>query len=188
MVSISIHHCSPFNFDKAKAKTPVVHASRSFLKRPSLRARTMPKVSLIVAYTPDRNIGAHPQFLIIGRCDHLDVAKTATRISVNKNLFFSTAVGAAKFHMLLSKCLTPAPRHKGARLNKWSGWQELNLRGHAPKTCGWPLPYTRTLVARHGIEPYPLAFQTSTLPSSSRAKLWWTVRDLNSHFTVAGRG
>src|SRR6266849_4314427 len=27
------------------------------------------------------------------------------------------------------------------------------------------------LVARHGIEPYPLAFQTSTLPSSSRAKL-----------------
>ena len=39
-----------------------------------------------------------------------------------------------------------------------------------------------------GIEPYPLAFQTSTLPSSSRAKLWWTVRDLNSHFTVAGRG
>lgn len=44
------------------------------------------------------------------------------------------------------------------------------------------------LVARHGIEPYPLAFQTSTPPSSSRAKLWWTVRDLNSHFTVAGRG
>ncbi len=43
------------------------------------------------------------------------------------------------------------------------------------------------LVARHGIEPYPLAFQTSTLPSSSRAKLWWTVRELNSHFTVAGR-
>ena len=27
---------------------------------------------------------------------------------------------------------------------KWSGWQELNLRGHVPKTCGWPLPYTRT--------------------------------------------
>ena len=26
-------------------------------------------------------------------------------------------------------------------------------------------------MARHGIEPYPLAFQTSTLPSSSRAKL-----------------
>jgi hypothetical protein len=26
------------------------------------------------------------------------------------------------------------------------------------------------LVARHGIEPYPLAFQTSTLPSSSRAR------------------
>src|ERR1700726_2906424 len=29
-----------------------------------------------------------------------------------------------------------------ARKN-WSGWQELNLRGHVPKTCGWPLPYTR---------------------------------------------
>src|ERR1051326_296294 len=28
---------------------------------------------------------------------------------------------------------------------KWSGWQELNLRGHAPKACGWPLPYTRTV-------------------------------------------
>jgi hypothetical protein len=26
---------------------------------------------------------------------------------------------------------------------EWSGWQELNLRGHVPKTCGWPLPYTR---------------------------------------------
>jgi hypothetical protein len=75
-----------------------------------------------------------------------------------------------------------------AWLKLWSGWQELNLRGHAPKACGWPLPYTRTLVARHGIEPCPLALQTSTLPSSSRAKLWWTVRDLNSHFTVAGRG
>src|SRR5215469_12466867 len=53
----------------------------------------------------------------------------------------------------------------------WSGWQELNLRGHVPKTCGWPLPYTRTLAARHGIEPCPPAFQTSTLPSSSRAKI-----------------
>src|SRR5216684_7100709 len=58
-----------------------------------------------------------------------------------------------------------------AMSKKWSGWQELNLRGHVPKTCGWPLPYTRILVARHGIEPYPLAFQTSTLPSSSRAKV-----------------
>src|SRR3954471_19659485 len=27
----------------------------------------------------------------------------------------------------------------------WSGWQELNLRGHVPRTCGWPLPYTRML-------------------------------------------
>src|SRR5579883_2141974 len=30
-------------------------------------------------------------------------------------------------------------------LEIWSGWQELNLRGHAPKACGWPLPYTRTV-------------------------------------------
>ena len=61
---------------------------------------------------------------------------------------------------------------------------DLALPRHAPRPAR-PLPI---LVARHGIEPYPLAFQTSTLPSSSRAKLWWTVRDLNSHFTVAGRG
>src|ERR1051326_4319426 len=40
----------------------------------------------------------------------------------------------------------------------------------------------KSLVARHGIEPCPPAFQTSTLPSSSRAKIWWTVRDSNSHF------
>src|SRR5580658_4684483 len=30
-----------------------------------------------------------------------------------------------------------------AKVRKCSGWQELNLRGHVPKTCGWPLPYTR---------------------------------------------
>ena len=41
--------------------------------------------------------------------------------------------------MGLSYCPTLLPRHN----KKWSGWQELNLRGHVPKTCGWPLPYTR---------------------------------------------
>jgi hypothetical protein len=30
----------------------------------------------------------------------------------------------------------------------WSGWQELNLRGHVPKTCGWPLPYTRIWLSK----------------------------------------
>lgn len=30
------------------------------------------------------------------------------------------------------------------RIEIWSEWQELNLREHVPKTCGWPLPYTRT--------------------------------------------
>ena len=40
------------------------------------------------------------------------------------------------------------------------------------------------LVARHGIESYPLAFQTSTLPSSSRAKLWRGCRELNSDLKV----
>ena len=30
-----------------------------------------------------------------------------------------------------------------AQEENWSGWQELNLREHVPKTCGWPLPYTR---------------------------------------------
>src|SRR5438128_11232077 len=65
--------------------------------------------------------------------------------------------------MSLSYCPTLLPRHKSPN-TKWSGWPELNLRGHVPKTCGWPLPYTRILVARHGVEPCPLAFQTSTLP------------------------
>src|SRR5579872_1628016 len=32
----------------------------------------------------------------------------------------------------------------------WSGWQELNLRGHVPKTCGWPLPYTRISLSKLG--------------------------------------
>src|SRR5713226_6331963 len=45
--------------------------------------------------------------------------------------------------MSLSYCPTLLPRHK-----IWSGWQELNLRGHVPKTCGWPLPYTR--IVREG--------------------------------------
>ena len=40
-----------------------------------------------------------------------------------------------------------------------------------PNLCAFNLlrPLPDILVARHGIEPYPLAFQTSTLPSSSRA-------------------
>jgi hypothetical protein len=29
------------------------------------------------------------------------------------------------------------------RWKLWSGWQELNLRRHVPKTCGGPLHYTR---------------------------------------------
>ena len=71
----------------------------------------------------------------------------------------------------------------------WSGRGDSNSRSRAPEARALnqarPLP---DLVARHGIEPCPLAFQTSTLPSSSRAKTWWTVRELNSHFTGAGRG
>ena len=46
--------------------------------------------------------------------------------------------------MSLSYGPTLLPRHKLANaMRNWSGWQELNLRGHVPKTCGWPLPYTR---------------------------------------------
>ncbi len=38
-----------------------------------------------------------------------------------------------------SYCPTLPPRHKSANAKwKWSGWQELNLREHVPKTCGWP--------------------------------------------------
>ena len=44
---------------------------------------------------------------------------------------------------VLSYCPTLLPRLKSEVKRKWSGWQELNLRGHVPKTCGWPLPYTR---------------------------------------------
>ncbi len=39
-----------------------------------------------------------------------------------------------------------------------------------PKHVGGRYPTPGTLVARRGIEPRPLAFQTSTLPSSSRAE------------------
>src|SRR5215475_14717834 len=37
--------------------------------------------------------------------------------------------------------------------------------------CSIAISFSVTLVARHGIEPCPLAFQTSTLPSSSRAEI-----------------
>ena len=37
----------------------------------------------------------------------------------------------------------PSTSSQRSSVNKWSVWQELNLRGHLPKTCGWPLPYTR---------------------------------------------
>src|SRR5258708_18092527 len=47
--------------------------------------------------------------------------------------------------MSLSYCPTLLPRQKSATVKQWSGWQELNLRGHVPKTCGWPLPYTRIM-------------------------------------------
>src|SRR5262245_31336460 len=51
--------------------------------------------------------------------------------------------------MRLSYCPTLLPRHN----KKWSGWQELNLRGHAPKACGWPLPYTR--IVGEGLSTLP---------------------------------
>src|SRR5882724_8511980 len=50
------------------------------------------------------------------------------------------------------------------------GRRDSNSRSRAPKARAFnQLGHSPTLVARHGIEPYPLAFQTSTLPSSSRA-------------------
>src|ERR1700722_710255 len=61
-------------------------------------------------------------------------------------------------------------RHIKAKL--WSGRGDSNSRSRAPKARALnQLGHSPILVARHGIEPYPLAFQTSTLPSSSRAKL-----------------
>jgi hypothetical protein len=83
--------------------------------------------------------------------------------------------------------------HLPSPVSLWRGKSMVRVAGVEPAwTCAQDMWVAATLhpdlVARHGIEPYPLAFQTSTLPSSSRAKLWWTVRDSNSHFTVAGRG
>src|SRR3984893_3516456 len=46
------------------------------------------------------------------------------------------------YEPLVLSYATTAPEIR-IRKWKWSGWQELNLRGHVPKTCGWPLPYTR---------------------------------------------
>ena len=72
-----------------------------FLNRPSSRARSIPKVSLIVAIRLIAMYRAHPQFRIIGRGNHLDVTDSTTRVSVYKNLFIPTAVGAAESHMIL---------------------------------------------------------------------------------------
>src|SRR6476660_3165030 len=47
---------------------------------------------------------------------------------------------------------TLLPRHNEVA-KEWSGWQELNLRGHVPKTCGWPLPYTR--IVGEGLSALP---------------------------------
>src|SRR5579862_6909496 len=46
------------------------------------------------------------------------------------------------YEPLVLSYATTAPTNRLSKEN-WSGWQELNLRGHVPKTCGWPLPYTR---------------------------------------------
>src|SRR5258708_4605845 len=53
----------------------------------------------------------------------------------------------------VSSYATIAPQFS-KRQKKWSGWQELNLRGHVPKTCGWPLPYTR--IVREGLSTLSL--------------------------------
>src|SRR5258708_21057330 len=48
----------------------------------------------------------------------------------------------------------------------------FDSRSRVPKARAFnQLGHSPIFVARHGIEPYPLAFQTSTLLSSSRAKL-----------------
>src|SRR3984885_2246255 len=117
--------------------------------------------------------------------------------------------GAAPYGQCDSPILTRFITHRARRsygcvLRKWTNSycneattfvtqkEMVRVAGVEPAwTCAQDMWVAATLhpdlVARHGIEPYPLAFQTSTLPSSSRAKLWWTVRELNSHFTVAGR-
>ena len=55
--------------------------------------------------------------------------------------------------------------------NIWSGRRDSNSRSRAPQTRAFNQPgHSPILAARRGVEPRPLAFQTSTLPSSSRAK------------------
>src|SRR5579864_9379774 len=50
-------------------------------------------------------------------------------------------------------CVQLEPRQTITRTKEWSGWQELNLRGHAPKAWGWPLPYTR--IVGEGLSALP---------------------------------
>src|ERR1700730_9523693 len=65
------------------------------------------------------------------------------------------------YEPLVLSYATTAPEIR-IRKWKWSGWQELNLRGHVPKTCGWPLPYTRTV--GEGLSALPcLTFHTHHL-------------------------
>src|SRR5579864_6187014 len=44
-------------------------------------------------------------------------------------------------------CVQLEPRQTITRTKEWSGWQELNLRGHAPKAWGCPLQQTGCRVA-----------------------------------------
>src|SRR5580704_6973933 len=72
-VSISTHHFSSFNFDSASANIPVVQASRSFLNRPSVHARSVPYVSLIVF------IRMIAMYGLIHKSEYLEAAIISTR-------------------------------------------------------------------------------------------------------------
>src|SRR5882724_1479937 len=68
--------------------------------------------------------------------------------------------------MSLSYCPSLLSRHK-THIERWSGWQELNLRGHVPKTCGWPLPYTR--IVKEGVSALSGSIPSRTQPGATCA-------------------
>ena len=66
-----------------------------------------------------------------------------------------------------------------SKRKKWSGWQELNLREHAPKACGWTLPYTRTWWLVTELNRVHWYFRPALCRRVHEPNFWWTVRDSN---------
>jgi hypothetical protein len=72
-----------------------------FLESPVLACSFNAESFADCCHASDRNIWAHPQLGIIGLGDHFTEAKATSWISIKKNFFLSTAVRAAKLHLIL---------------------------------------------------------------------------------------